>query len=148
RTAKPGKARDSFQQLLRVLHQELRTSVADPATPTLGTRQDTNDPTRLVYTRPLGSLELARTVFFAPFTNNPLDASSHPMVRRDGRGFALVRALGDVKVPAPFVDALGDGFADLDDLGRFVTSDGSRAPSPFFSLDGVDGPRNAYGLAT
>jgi len=147
RVPKPGKAHDQLQQLLRVMHQELRTSTADPPLAPLASTPDANDPTRALYTRPLGSLELTRSIFFAPYTSNPLDASAHPVVKRDGRGVALIALDASGKIPAPFVDADGDGLADLDDLDRYVTSDGSRAPSPFFSLDGADGPRNAYGLA-
>ena len=51
------------------------------------------------------------------------------------------------QVPAPFVDADGDGLPDVDALGRFVTSDGSLPPSPFFSVDGASGPRDSSGRA-
>lgn len=52
------------------------------------------------------------------------------LVKRDTRGLASVRLAGN-KVPAPFVDKDGDGLPDMDDLGRFVTLDGSAAPAPF-----------------
>ena len=50
-------------------------------------------------------------------------------------------------VPPPFVDTDGDGLPDVDGLGRFITSDGKPAVSPFFSPDGVDGPRDSAGRA-
>ena len=44
-------------------------------------------------------------------------------------------------VPAPFVDTNGDGLADVDALGRFVTSNGAPAPSPFLAVGAADALR-------
>jgi len=143
----PGPASAQFQQLLAVLYQELRTETADPAVPPLASTPDTNDPTRLVFNRPLKDLELARQVLFPSLaaTPPPFTSSSQPLVLRDGRGVAVVPLVNGA-VPSPFVDLNGDLLPDLDGLGQFVTSDGTPVPSPLFSVDGVDGPRSA-GLA-
>ena len=110
-------------------------------------RRTTNDPTRTIYTRPLDDLEITRGVLFPSLSATPPSVflSSQPLVLRDPRGVALVPLVGGV-IPAPFVDADGDGLADLDSSGDFVTADGSPVPSPFFSIDGIDGPRQ-NGLA-
>lgn len=51
-----------------------------------------------------------------------------PLAKRDVRGVAQLRA-----VAAPYVDANADGFADVDDLGRYVDAAGAPidAPAPF-----------------
>jgi hypothetical protein len=147
RTPVPGPASGQFQQVLKVLHEELRTETADPVVPLLSSTPDTNDPTRPVYNRPLQDLELARQLLFPSVaaTPPPFDSSSQPLVLRDGRGVAVVPLLNGA-VPPPFVDLNGDLLPDLDTLGQFVTTDGTPVPSPLFSVDGVDGPRSA-GLA-
>jgi hypothetical protein len=66
-------------------------------------------------------------------------------VRRDTRGYALATQ------GAPFVDADGDGLADLDEQDRFVV-DGAgadRSPWPFAKARGADpvGERDAEGRA-
>jgi hypothetical protein len=148
RTLVPGPASGQFQQLLRVLHEEMRT--ATPSTPTapLTSQPDTNDPNRTVFARPLDDLEVARGILYPPLSlmPPPIDLSSQPLVLRDPRGVAQVALAKDGTVPPPFVDADGDHLADLDALGNFVTADGSKVPSPFFTIDGVDGPRQ-NGLA-
>ncbi len=143
----PGPASGQFQQLLKVLHEELRTETADPAVPLLTRTPDGNDPSRLVFNRPLRDLEVARQILFPSVleTPPPFDSSSHPLVLRDARGVGVV-PLVNGKVPAPFVDADDDLLPDLDALGEYVTADGTRVPSPLFSADGADGPRSS-GLA-
>ena len=143
----PGPASGEFQQLLRVLHEEMRSETASVPAGHLTAVADTNDPTRIVYGRPLDDLEITRGIFFPSLspTPPPIDLSSQPLVVRDPRGVAQV-ALVNGAVPAPFVDADGDQLADLDALGKFVTVDGSPVPSPFFTVDGFDGPRQ-NGLA-
>lgn len=145
----PGKASPQFQQILKVLHEELRTQVPDPASASLVTKSDTNDSSRDVLNRPLDDLELLHRIVFPSLaaTPAPVDLSSQPLVMRDRRGVALVPLDPTThQIPAPFVDADGDGLADLDANWDFITKDGSRVPSPFFSIDGVDGPRQ-NGLA-
>ncbi len=147
RTPVPGAASGQFQQVLRVLHEEMRTEVPDPPVALLTSTPDVNDPTRTIYGRPLDDLEILRAVLFPSLASTPPSVflSAQPLVLRDSRGVALVSLVNGI-VPPPFVDADGDGLADLDPLGDFVTGDGSSVPSPFFSVDGVDGPRQ-NGLA-
>ena len=52
-----GNASGQFQQLLRVLHEELRTETPDPPVPLLTSTVDGNDPTRIIYSRPLDALD-------------------------------------------------------------------------------------------
>ncbi len=138
----PGEASAEFQQLLKVLHEEMRTEVPDPPVGPLSSTPDGNDPTRPVYGRPLGDLEVLRSIFFPSLSLTPPSVflSPQPLVLRDGRGVALVPLVNGA-IPAPFVDHDNDKLADLDAMGNFVTSDGSPVPSPFFSVDGVNGPR-------
>lgn len=79
--------------------------------------------------------------------------SPWPLVRRDPRGFAVPKGNtpgepGTVK--APFADGDGDGFADIDERGRFV--DGGAAPlalDPPFAIPGQPhGPVDAQGKPT
>jgi hypothetical protein len=53
-------------------------------------------------------------------------------VRRDARGLA------QAKLGAPFVDADGDGLADVDDSGRFMVEGSDDPPSPFKKARGID----------
>jgi hypothetical protein len=70
---------------------------------------------------------------------------SRYIVRRDARGYA--RIAGGA-MPAPFVDRDGDGLPDIDEVGRFRTTDGSLAPSPFPFPNAVsDGARDKFGRA-
>ena len=55
--------------------------------------------------------------------------SAKLLARRDRRGVALVRTEGG-GLPSPFVDRDGDGLADVNQYGAFVTSAGV-APDPF-----------------
>ena len=125
----------------------MRTETPDPPEAALTSVADANDPTRTIYGRPLDDLEIARGILFPSLSVTPpsVFSASQPLVLRDPRGVALV-PLVNGSIPPPFVDANGDGLADLDALGDFVTLDGSPVPSPFFSVDGVDGARQS-GLA-
>jgi hypothetical protein len=71
--------------------------------------------------------------------------TSRYITRRDGRGYAQV-ALVSGAVPPPFVDKDKDGLADVDALGRFITSDGNPPPPPFF-LPGDTSQRDPTGRA-
>jgi hypothetical protein len=129
-----GGAHDQFEALLTTAHEELRTSVADPPLATLTIGKDTTDPTLTVLGRPRTDVEVARQIFLA---TDPAFKVRDPkfIVARDPRGVAAVPLVAG-KMPAPFVDLTGpnaapDGLPDLDALGRFVTTDGSTAPTPF-----------------
>jgi hypothetical protein len=134
----PGAAHGAFVQLLSVVREELRTTKVSPELPPLEIGRGAFDPTFVQLSRPRGNLELAREILLA---EDPAFSIGAPrfVVRRDTRGLAKV-ALDGGRVPAPFVDLTGpsgrpDGLADIDDLGRFVTS-GSPAPLPFPAPDG------------
>lgn len=123
-----GSAHPALAQLMAVTREELRTAKESPALPPLVATKDARDPAVLALSRPRGNLELARTVLLR---SDPAFSIGEPrwIVARDPRGFAKV-ALQGGRVPPPFVDETGDGLADVDDLGRFVTS-GGPAPLPF-----------------
>jgi hypothetical protein len=135
----------SFQQAQQVLYEELRTPSTTPPLSLLSSKPDPMLGGRLVLSRPRSLLEAVSTV---ALTENDAFAAGNPTwaLRRDPRGYAAVPLVNGA-VPAPFVDADGDGLPDVDALGRFVTSNGSAPPSPFFSVDGVDGPRDSSGRA-
>ncbi len=137
-----GKGDRELQQLLATLHEELRASAADPSAAPLQSAVDAIDPARRVLSRPRGSLELARDILL---TEDPAFTSGAPrwIVARDRRGVAAVALTGGT-LPSPFVDADGDGLADVDPLGQFVTTTGSAAPSPFFAPGGGDVDASAH----
>jgi hypothetical protein len=141
----PAPGGEAFTQSQLVLYNELRTP---STTPPLSLLTSTPDPAlggRPVLGRPRSLLEAVRLV---ALTEDPAFTTGNPsyVVRRDSRGYAAVPLVNGV-VPPPFVDADGDHLPDVDSLGRFVTSDGSTPPSPFFSTDGTDGPRDMSGRA-
>ena len=133
----PGSAYAQLSALMAATHEELRTSTADPPLTPLSV---TNDATlgRQVLSRPRSNLEVMRELFYASDpTFNSGQKNPAYIVRRDTRGVAAV-AFVNGSLPAPFVDANGDGLADIDAAGNFVTSNNQPAPSPFFSLDAPD----------
>ncbi|HEX3345682.1 MAG TPA: hypothetical protein VHS09_13960, partial [Polyangiaceae bacterium] len=139
----PGGA--AFTQSQLVLYNELRSPTTTPPLSLLTTTPDAALGGRLVLDRPRSLLEAVRLV---ALTEDTAFTTGNPtyVVRRDPRGYAAVPLVNGV-VPPPFVDADGDHLPDVDALGRFVTSDGSTPPSPFFSTDGANGPRDTYGRA-
>ncbi len=141
----PGAANAQFNKALEVMTQELLTASADTALPPLQVGKDAAIG-RDVLSRTRDNLEVMQQLFYAQ------DAAfgggdSRYIVKRDGRGYAQV-ALANGAMPAPFVDNDKDGLADVDDLGRFVTSGGSGggAPSPFLTVTStVTATRDAFG---
>ncbi len=136
---------DAFVQSQRVLYEEFRTPNGAPPLPLLGTKPDPTLGGKLVLSRPRSLLESVGAVALTEDSAFMVAAPSY-IVRRDPRGYARV-ALVNGAVPAPFVDADGDHLADVDSLGRFITNNASSPASPFFSIDGVDGPRDTAGRA-
>lgn len=140
-----GKAHLPLAQLMGIMHEELRTAKESPALPPLVATKDARDPTVLALSRPRGNLEIARALLLR---TDPAFSVGEPrwLVARDARGFAKV-ALQSGRVPAPFLDEDGDGLADVDDVGRFVTSGGAQAPLPFedFAKDGPKVQRDGAG---
>ncbi|MGH7294663.1 MAG: hypothetical protein ACRELB_07015, partial [Polyangiaceae bacterium] len=132
----PGAAYAQLTQLMSVAHAELFNSTADPPLPLLA---QAADPTTsvTVLNRPRGDLEFLQTLLYA---QDPAfgGGTSRYIVQRDARGYAVVPLAGG-KVPAPFVDADGDGLPDVDAAsGLFATSTGQPAPSPFFAVGAAD----------
>ncbi len=58
----------------------------------------------------------------------------------DDRGLPMVRLNGDGEIPAPFVDAEGNGLADIDGDGRFLMTDGKSLAIAPLSDEPVDHP--------
>ena len=69
------------------------------------------------------------------FASGEAQARTIPLVRRDPRGVAQVQPRADGNLPAPFIDADGDGAADIDEQGAFILSPlaetGAIDPAPF-----------------
>jgi hypothetical protein len=110
-----GAAGAEWDQLLRVVSLEMASATIDPP-PAPGTR---------------GTLAISRDLLFSEdsaFAAGP----ARWLVARDLRGLALP-ASATGTVPAPFADADADGLADVDSLGRFVDTAGTRLglPTPF-----------------
>jgi hypothetical protein len=149
RTPIPGQASPQFQQLLTVMREELRTEPTPTPLAPLVAAADPSVPEWQWLSRPRTSLEFARQVLLsedASFDDGLGSATTRYIVSRDPRGVASV-PLVNGKVPPPFVDSTGDGLPDLDPLGQFVTTNQQPVPSPFYSVDGVDGPRDSAGRA-
>lgn len=138
----PGGAQLEFQQLLRVMREELRTP-SDPNPPALGTVFDSRlDLTAI--DRPRTNLELGQALLLSEDPSFEIGLSRF-IVQRDNRGVAVVNRVQSV-LPAPFIPG-PDGAPQLDALGQFVTSSGEAPPSPFFAVGVVDGNRDANGRA-
>jgi hypothetical protein len=149
----PGKASGQFQQLLRVAHEELRTTSSDPTPAPLVVATDPKVPSTQVLSRPRTTLEIGRTLLLSQDDAFARSATMAPayVVRRDPRAFAGVPLVSG-KLPAPFLDLTGpggkpDGLPDLDDYGRFVTQGGVMPPTPFYALGEQDGKRDTFGRA-
>ena len=139
----PGPANPQFSKLLEVAHSELAYASADPVPAPIAASLDAAS-SRVVLSRPRTDLEVLQELLY---TQDPAFGTRNPafIVRRDPRGYAQVQ-LANGAVPAPFVDANHDLMADVDDLGRFVTTDGQPPPSPFFAVGQPFGPsRDACG---
>ncbi|MGD0523794.1 MAG: hypothetical protein ABSE49_01550, partial [Polyangiaceae bacterium] len=141
----PGPAYPQLSQMMTVAHAELFNATADAPLPVLTQATDATTGAT-VLNRPRTDLEFLQSLFYA---QDPSFGGGTPeyIVQRDGRGYAAV-PLVNGKVPAPFVDANGDGLPDVDGLGQFVTSNGMPAPSPFFAVGATDAPaRDMYSRA-
>lgn len=122
----PGIANAALNKLLEAGQHELLDSKADPVAPALVVTPDAQ-ANRTILSRPRDNLEMLDKIFFA---SDPSfgGGESRWIVRRDSRGYA---AVAGGNVAAPFVDSNQDGLPDLDEAGRFVTTDNALAPSPF-----------------
>jgi len=129
--APKGSGHGAWQELLTASALDLATADTTPVDP--------KNP---------GSLAISRELLLA--TNPAYSSGRAPLLLavRDYRG--VVKVANKAKgVPQPFVDADGDGLADLDVQGRLVVTDGL-APTPFPTLDALlnrsdPSPRDADG---
>ncbi len=141
----PGGSYQAFLKLLEVGSLELNNATADAEVAPL-VAQDSPDAEMVHLSRPRQNLEFVAALMLA---EDPEFGGGAPryIVRRDLRGMALVQPSGG-KLPALFADTDRDGLADIDASGRFVTTDGSIAPSPF-AVPGVESPaqRDNFGRA-
>jgi hypothetical protein len=140
-----GAAHAEFTKLLEVMHEELRDAKADPPVATLPATLPIDPSGRTVLPRPRSSIEITQEVLLA---QNDAFAGGPPrfIAQRDPRGYAVVPLVAGA-LPAPFVDMDADGLPDVDALGRFVTSDHSIPPSPFFAIGSANATRDEYGRA-
>lgn len=121
----PGPGNAALNKMLEAAHEELLATKADPK---VGPLVVTTDPAgRVVLSRPRDNVEMMQEILFA---SDPAFGAGSPryIVKRDPRGYA---AISGATVPAPFVDKDNDGLPDVDESGRFSTTDNSIAPSPF-----------------
>jgi hypothetical protein len=141
----PGPAYPQLSQMMTVAHAELFNATPDAPVPSLTTTADTTTGAT-VLDRPRTDLEFMQSLFYAQDASFGGGTPAY-IVQRDGRGYASV-PLVNGKVPAPFVDANGDGLPDVDGLGQFVTQPGQPAPSPFFAVGATDAlARDTYSRA-
>lgn len=126
-----GAAHQELDELSRALALEMATMTIDPS-------DDEATRTTLALTRQLMFTESDR---FA-------SGGARWVVTRDLRGLALPNRPAGA-LPAPFVDADGDGLADVDGLGRFVAAGGVLLdlPTPFRVVDEGSVPRDTAGRA-
>lgn len=119
-----GPGNDALNALLQAGRLELGTVVAEPKPPAMITKRDAAVD-RVVLSRPREDSELLDALLLK---TNPAfgNGTMNWIVKRDKRGAALVVAPN----VAPFVDLDGDGHADVDASGRFVSM-GQPIPSPF-----------------
>ncbi len=141
RISVPGPGNAALNKMLEAAHEELLAAKVDAKTPSLVV---TNDPTgRTILSRPRDNVEMFREILFA---SDPAFGGGAPkfIVKRDERGYA---SISGGLVPAPFLDADKDGLPDVDESGRFKTSDNSLAPSPFPFPGAAKTTRDASGRA-
>ena len=138
----PGPGNAALNALLEAGHEEMLAATTDPPAALLAVTIDAATG-RTILTRPRDNLEIFQTLLY---TSDPAFGSgtSNFIVRRDPRGYA---AIAGGAVPAPFVDADHDGLPDVDDVGRFITTDKSVAPSPFPFPGAATTSRDQFGRA-
>ena len=136
RLAPGGPMREAFQNVLGMAQNELDTSVQQPLV-----FPGTFDPAKP--DRPRTNMEIAQAIMLAsdPAFAGPA-AQPRYLVARDVRGYAI--PAGSIPgtpgtVPGPFSDGDNNGFADVDNFGRFLSGPGVLAP--------VDTPFVVPGLA-
>jgi hypothetical protein len=137
--------RGRFDALLDAARAELATLDTSPSTAGALTTVPPSDATAAPRpSRPRSTLELTRALLLATDEGYATGRSA-PIVLRDTRGVARVAKVNGAVVP-PFKDTNGDGLADVDVHGAFV-SVGQAIASPFFAPNAADGRRDAQGFA-
>jgi hypothetical protein len=124
----PGPGNAALNRMLEAGHEELLATKADPKTPALVVTKDAlAGGGRVILSRPRDNVEMFKEILFA---SDPAFGGGAPkfIVKRDARGYA---AIAGGAVPAPFIDTDKDGLPDVDESGRFKTTNNSLAPSPF-----------------
>jgi hypothetical protein len=118
--AEGGAARAPFMAMVEGLSFELRSM------------KRVDDPSSSNPLHPGSANRMVRVALDLLFTTHPQFAtnSARWLVERDYRGLAKVRKVGTTVV-GPFIDQDGDGLADVDTLGYFVTQSNVVAPAPF-----------------
>ncbi|MDF2696643.1 MAG: hypothetical protein K0S65_5026, partial [Labilithrix sp.] len=137
-----GPGNQALNKMLEVGHEEFLAAKADPKPTALTIK---TDPTgRVVISRPRDNLEMMQEILYA---EDPAFVSGNPrfIVRRDSRGYAKLR---DGLIPTPFVDADKDGLPDVDEVGRFKTSNNSVVPSPFSYPNAAPTARDEFDRVT
>ncbi len=137
----PGPGNAALNKMLETAHEELLD--AKPSAKLSALTVSTDPSGRVVISRPRDNAEVFQQVLFA---SDPAfgGGSSRYIVKRDPRGYA---AITGGLVPAPFVDGDKDGLPDVDESGRFKTTDNSLAPSPFPFPGAPQATRDAAGRA-
>ena len=138
----PGPGNAALNKMLEAGHEELLAAKADPKVPAIVATKDAAG--RIVLSRPRDNVEMFSEILFAG--DPAFGGASAPkyIVRRDARGYAAIT--GGV-VPAPFMDADKDGLPDVDESGRFKTTNGSVPPSPFAYPGSPQATRDPAGRA-
>ncbi|MCA9622239.1 MAG: hypothetical protein KC731_24615, partial [Myxococcales bacterium] len=128
-----GAASEQLQVLLDTMKGELET-----AFPLIATLPEyvVTDPLTAQPNRPRTAMEVGAALMLHE-SDDYQSGFGLPIARRDRRGFVV--PIGNVPgvagtVPAPFTDLDGDGYADVDGLGRFVDAAGAplQTVTPFF----------------
>lgn len=142
-----GAASAELQQVLTVVQQELGTATANVS----ALSPLSVDPATLQPSRPRQDIEFARDLFLTE--NQAFEAvSGNPgmlIARRDSRGFVVPFGNAPGKpgtVPLPFSDLGNDGYADVDNFGRFIDDAGAPLGLDLpFAIPGItQGPVNAF----
>ncbi|MRG96866.1 hypothetical protein [Polyangium spumosum] len=121
--APDGVMAPELAQILRVVERDLASSKPElaPLSPLVV------DAAKAQPNRPMETLEILSRVMLDQHDRYAKDSAAQStwIARRDRRGFVVPS--GNVPgqagtVPAPFADTNGDGFADTDEFGQFVTT--------------------------
>lgn len=138
-----GPGNIALNKLLEVGHHEFLNAAPDEekAAP-LTSRVDATG--RVVLSRPRKNLEMLEEILYLE-DDAFKSGSSKFIVRRDARGYARIK---DGAVPSPFIDANDDGLADVDEVGRFKTTNGSIVPSPFSYPGAPKATRDSFDRVT